>query len=185
MRLKFSISLMILISILSFLSCDNSSNNLQKKLNEYLLSYQNGDYVKMSSFVLPSVIEKFGGTQEFVKTMNSLPESFRSMGMEVDLKNMKFGEVGKIFNKSNYMISVIPTTLPIKVNGSDGKIKSSLICFSEDKGETWFFIEGNDDGRIAISNTNPEIIQMITVPVTELEIDGKNLVQKGGQWVEK
>lgn len=183
--MKHNIALLILfISIFSFSSCDNSSKNLQTKLNEYSLSYTNGDYVKMSSFVLPSVIEKLGGTEEFVKTMNSLPETFQSVGMEVDMKNMKFGEVGKIFNKSDFMISVVPTTLPIKVNGVDGKIKSSILCFSEDKGDTWFFIEGNDDGRSAISNTNPEIIQMITVPVTELEINGKKLVQKGGQWVE-
>jgi hypothetical protein len=174
-----------LIVILFSISCGNNSKNLETKLNEYKKTYENGDYVKMSSFVLPGLIEQFGGTENFVNTMNSLPELFLGMGMEVDMKKMKFGELGKILSKSNYLISVVPTTLPIKINNVEGVIKSSVICFSQDNGETWFFIEGNDEGRSSISNTNPEIIQMINVPLPEMNINGKTMVQKGGNWVEK
>jgi alpha-L-arabinofuranosidase len=82
-----------LIVILFSISCGNNSKNLETKLNEYKKTYENGDYVKMSSFVLPGLIEQFGGTENFVNTMNSLPELFLGMGMEVDMKKMKFSMV--------------------------------------------------------------------------------------------
>ena len=177
-------NLVLFICIFSF-ACNSSTKKLENKLNEYKQSYINGDYVKMSSFILPSMIEEAGGTENFVNTMNSIPKIFAQMGMDVDLKKMKFGEVGKVYEKNEFLISVVSTTLPLKIKNINGEIKSSIICFSDDKGETWFFIEGNDEGRSAISNTNPQIIQMINVPTPEMNINGKTLVQKGGNWVVK
>jgi hypothetical protein len=185
-KTKMKKLLFFLVVLSTFtISCSNNKSKLKEKLDQYISSYKTGDYVKMSSFVLPSQISEMGGTESFVNTMNSLPETFASLGMVVDIKKLEFGEIGEIYEKSNFLISVVPTTLPIEINGMRGTITGSVICFSEDKGETWYFIEGNDEGRSAISNTNPEIIQMITVPAPELKVNGKVLVQKGGQWVEK
>ena len=180
---KLFISLLLLSTIV--VSCSQNKSQLKEKLDQYISCYTTGDYVKMSSFLLPSQISAMGGTESFVNTMNSLPETFASLGMIVDIKKIKFGEIGEIYEKSNFLISVVPTTLPIEINGMAGTLTGSVICFSEDKGETWYFIEGNDEGRSAISNTNPVIIQMITVPSPELKVNGKVLVQKGGEWVEK
>ncbi len=180
---KLTILLVALTTLI--LSCSQKKNKLKEKLDQYATSYQMEDYVKMSSFVLPSVMEQIGGTENFVNLMTSLPATFANAGMKVDLRKIEFGEIGEIYEKSNFLISVVTTTLPIEVNNMKGTIKSSVIGFSEDKGETWYFIEGNDEGRTAISNTNPEIIQLIKVPTPEMKIGDKILVQKGGQWIKK
>lgn len=180
---KLTILLVALTTLI--LSCSQKKNKLKEKLDQYATSYQMEDYVKMSSFVLPSVMEQIGGTENFVNLMTSLPATFANAGMKVDLRKIEFGEIGEIYEKRNFLISVVTTTLPIEVNNMKGTIKSSVIGFSEDKGETWYFIEGNDEGRTAISNTNPEIIQLIKVPTPEMKIGDKILVQKGGQWIKK
>lgn len=180
---KLLFSLVVLTTLM--LSCAQNKSKLRETLDQYANAYKMEDYVKMSSFVLPGIIEQIGGTEAYVNLMQSLPETFASMGMKVDMRKMAFGEIDEIHEKGDYLIAVVPTTLPIEINGLKGNIKSSLLCFSEDKGKTWYFIEGNDEGRSAISNSNPEIIQMITVPTPEMKVGDKVLIQKSGQWIEK
>ena len=88
-----------------------------------------------------------------------------------------------IVKHDNYIITVVPTTLPIILSGLSGITESSIIGFSEDNGDTWFFIEGTDEGRMTIANYSPEILQKIDVPTPMLKIGEKTLIQKNGQWI--
>ena len=170
------------IALLFLLACTNKKDKLIEKLNIYKECFKTKDYIKMSSMVLPSIIEEAGGTDKFVEMMNEALEISAEQGIHLDISKLEVGDPGKLYKKNDYLISVIPTKLPIEINSSKGEIESSIIGFSEDNGATWFFIEGDDEGRSSIANTNPEIIQMINVPTPKLTINNKTLYQKNGQW---
>ena len=175
--------LLLAVILLSQFSCTSKDDVLKEKLNIYKECYRNKDYIKMSSLVLPSIIEEAGGPDKFVELMKSLPSFFESVGMRVDVSKLEFGEPNKIYDISSFSIAVVPTKLPIEMQNQKGYIRGSVICFSEDKGRTWFFIEGSDEGRSAIANTNPEIIQNLEIPTPTLIIGGQILHQRNGEWI--
>ena len=185
--MKKLITFTVIFAILILTACSNSSKTLQQKLEVYKKAYKAKDYITMASMVLPSVIEETGGTQGFVDIMQMATRSLEEQGIEPT--KISFGKTGKIVSHEDSLISVIPTTTPVNIQGRDGFIKGSVIAFSDDKGKTWFFLEGTDESRAMIADSVPEILQKITVPTPTVELgSGKDrlvLVQQSGQWVEK
>ena len=157
--------------------------NVDEKLSQYMKCWKEKDYICMSTMVFPKVIEEAGGVEGFVEMMNSLPSLLEELGMEMDASKMIFGNRKPIVKHDNYIITVVPTTLPIILSGLSGITEGSIIGFSEDNGDTWFFIEGTDEGRMTIANYSPEILQKIDVPTPMLKIGEKTLIQKNGQWI--
>lgn len=69
MKVTFNIFL-ISFSSISF-GNENYKNLLKQDLDNYAKCYSNQDYHCVSSYILPSVIQKIGGINGFIKTMKS------------------------------------------------------------------------------------------------------------------
>jgi hypothetical protein len=79
-------------------------------------------------------------------------------------------------------------TFPATVfEGMDGVFKMSIIAYSEDEGNTWFFAGGNKMS-LSVENIKPEILEKITIPVHTLIFgvgsDKIILHRQNKQWVE-
>lgn len=68
-KVTFNIFL-ISFSSISF-GNENYKNLLKQDLDNYAKCYSNQDYRCVSSYILPSVIQKIGGINGFIKTMKS------------------------------------------------------------------------------------------------------------------
>jgi hypothetical protein len=70
----------------------------------------------------------------------------------------------------------------------DGVLNLSIVAYSEDEGNTWFFTGGNKAG-LQIANINTEILEKISVPVPTLIFgegdDIITLVRQNRRWVKK
>ncbi len=139
----------------------------------------------MSSFVLPSIVEEAGGVDGFVLLMQSLVDLLAEVGMTMDPADMEFGAPGPIVSHEDVLVSVIPTEVGITIQGQAGSINASVVGFSQDGGETWFFIEGSDEGRAAIAEVAPEVLQKVEIPTTTMTVGDTTLVQQNGAWVEE
>ena len=68
----------------------------------------------------------------------------------------------------------------------DGVFKMSIIAYSEDEGNTWFFAGGNKMS-LSVENIKPEILEKITIPVHTLIFgEGSDkiiLYRQNKQWV--
>ena len=163
--------------------------NIKKiiEISNVLLKYKKcfieNDFICMSSMVLPSVVESLGGVEGFVDTMASVPAFLEQVGMSMDASKMQFGDRGPIVTDDQYLVSVIPTTIPILINGQSAIIESSVIGFSGDNGETWFFIEGNGEGKMMIANESPRVLQKVDVPTPRLKMNGQTMIERNGQWI--
>jgi hypothetical protein len=80
-------------------------------------------------------------------------------------------------------------TFPASVfEGMDGVFKMSVIAYSEDEGNTWFFTGGNKMS-LNVENIGPEILEKIDIPVPALIFgEGSNkiaLYRQNKQWARR
>ncbi len=159
--------------------------SLEAKLTQYKKCYTQKDSICLSTMVLPSVVEEVGGVQEFVQLMESVPALLAQQGFTMDAAKMEFGESGPIVSHEEYLVSVVPTRQPVVVQGQEGVIESSIVAFSGDNGETWFFLEGTDESKFAIANDSPQLLQKVDIPAPKLTLGDRTLVQRNGQWTQE
>jgi len=177
--------LSVLLTILLLNGCSsNAEKNLDSKLAKYKECFINKDYVCMSSMVLPSIIQQAGGSKQFVEMMKALPETLTKQGLIMDASKMKFGKNSNIITQNDVLISIIPTEQPVVIQGTKGLMSGSIIAFSNDNGSSWFFLEGNDESKMMITDTVPELLQKINIPIAKLTLGNKTLIQQNARWVQ-
>jgi len=143
---------------------DNSIlEKLEARLSAYKDTFRSKDYARAASFVSPNMINKIGGEENFARLVRKFTDSTIII-LKPSL--VEFSKAEKIVPYSNMYISVIRQIIPITTKGideelkdayllfnptfpatvfegMDGVFKMSIIAYSEDEGNTWFFTGGN------------------------------------------
>ena len=197
------------ICIFSFAEAQPDNTMLEKlesRLNTYKEAFKSGDYTRAASLVSPNMINKVGGKENFAKLVRKFTDS-TIITLKPSL--VEFSRPGEIVSDNNMYISVIRQTIPITTKGidedlkdayllfhpnfpvtvfegMDGVFKMSIIAYSEDEGNTWFFAGGNKMS-LSVENIKPEILEKITIPVHTLIFgegsDKITLYRQDKQWV--
>lgn len=71
------------------------------------------------------------------------------------------------------------------MQGQEGIISGSIIAFSGDSGSKWFFLEGSHQGKTAIANDSPTLLQQINIPAPTLQLGDVLFIQQNGQWLKQ
>ena len=159
-----------------------------------------------ASLVSPNMINKVGGKENFARLVRKFTDSTIII-LKPSL--VEFSKPGEIVSDGNMYISVIRQSIPITTKGideelketyllfhptfpatvfegMDGVFKMSIIAYSEDEGNTWFFTGGNKMS-LSVENIKPEILEKITIPVHTLIFgEGSDkiiLYRQNKQWV--
>ncbi len=184
--------------------------NLEARLNVYKDAFRSGDYTKAASFISPNMINKVGSKENFARLMQKFTDS-TIITLKPSL--VEFSKPGEVVSDDNMYISVIRQIIPITTRGideelkdaylmfhptfpatvfegvgMDGVFKISVIAYSEDEGNTWFFTGGNKMS-LNVENIKLEILEKIAIPVPTL-IFGEGhdkiiLYRQNKQWVER
>jgi hypothetical protein len=205
----------LLVYICTFSSADAQSGNsmlekLEARLDAYKEAFRSGDYTSAASLVSPNMINKVGGKENFARLVRKFTDSTIII-LKPSL--VEFSKPGEIVSDDNIYISVIQQMIPITTKGideelkdayllfhptfpasifegvgMDGIFKMSIIAYSEDEGNTWFFTGGNKMS-LSVENIKSEILEKITIPVHTL-IFGENsdkitLYRQNKQWVRR
>ncbi len=182
--------------------------NLEARLDAYKEAFRSGDYTRAASMVSPNMISKVGGEENFARLVKKFTDS-TIITLQPSL--IEFSKPGIIVSDGNMYISVIRQSIPITTKGideelkdayllfhptfpstifesigMDGVFKMSIIAYSEDEGNTWFFTGGNKMS-LSVENIKPEILEKITIPVHTLIFGEGNdkitLYRHNKQWV--
>lgn len=163
------------------------STRLSSIVERYNNAYKAKDYITMVSYMLPAVVEEIGGTKEVVQLLRTATAQLEQQGFRIT--ELKFDGPGPIISHEDVVMSVVPTTTPVSIQGEEGELHSSILAFSADGGATWYFIEGSDEGRMHIADVAPSILQHLPIPPPTLVLgsgeDRIVLVQQSGEWVEQ
>ncbi len=188
---------------------DNSIlEKLEARLSAYKDTFRSKDYARAASFVSPNMINKIGGEENFARLVRKFTDSTIII-LKPSL--VEFSKAEKIVPYSNMYISVIRQIIPITTKGideelkdayllfnptfpatvfegMDGVFKMSIIAYSEDEGNTWFFTGGNKMS-LSAENIGPEILEKINIPVPTLIFgegsDKITLYRQNKQWVRR
>ncbi len=210
-ELSQSIIFFLLAYICIFNSAEAQPGNsklekLESRLNAYKEAFRSGDYTRAASMVSPNMINKVGGKENFARLVRKFTDS-TIITLKPSL--VEFSKPEEIVSDDNMNISVIRQTIPITTKGideelkdayllfhpnfpatvfegMDGVFKMSIIAYSEDEGNTWFFAGGNKMS-LSVENIKPEILEKITIPVHTLIFgEGSDkiiLYRQNKQWV--
>ncbi len=210
-ELPQSIIFFLLAYICTFSSAEARPGNsmlekLESRLNTYKEAFRSGEYTRAASLVSPNMINKVGGKENFARLVRKFTDS-TIITLKPSL--VEFSKPEEIVFDGNMYISVIRQTIPITTKGideelkdayllfhpnfpaavfegMDGVFKMSLIAYSEDEGNTWFFAGGNKMS-LSVENIKPETLEKITIPVHTLIFgEGSDkiiLYRQNKQWI--
>jgi hypothetical protein len=210
-ELSRSIIFFLLAYICTFSSAEARPDNsmlekLESRLNAYKEALRSGDYIRAASLVSPNMINKVGGKENFARLVRKFTDSTIII-LKPSL--VEFSKPEEIVFDGNMYISVIRQTIPITTKGideelkdayllfhpnfpaavfggMDGVFKMSIIAYSEDEGNTWFFA-GGTKMSLSVENIKPETLEKITIPVHTLIFgEGSDkiiLYRQNKQWI--
>ncbi len=169
------IVLMLLCISTAINAADTSYRRLLlKDLDDYLVCWQNQNYRCMATYVVPGVVEELGGVEGFIKTMESVPALFESQGMRLDVSSMNLGVPSRSAEFSAVLVSVVPTRIPLKINGEKAVLNGSIVALSENQGQRWYYIDGTTEGLQFLASTfGDELFRFIVVPKNTIELNGQ------------
>jgi hypothetical protein len=181
---------------------------LEARLSAYKDVFRSGDYTGAASMVSPNMINKIGGEENFARLVQKFTDSTI---MTLDPSLIEFSSPEEIVSYDNMYISVIRQIIPVTTKGideelkdaylmfnptfpasvfegMDGVFKMSVIAYSEDEGNTWFFTGGNKMS-LSVEKIKSEILEKIDIPVPALIFgDGSDkiiLYRQNKQWVRR
>lgn len=149
-----------ILIILFFHSLGWSQNSIRedaKQMGEYLLK---SDFEHYVNYTYPKVMKDMGGRQQLKQTLKKQMEELLLQG--VNIESIKYGEPSVILKEKKELQATLPQEVIFKT--PNGKIlsTSSLICISQNDGESWYFIDPGertlDILRITLPNLSKKLI---------------------------
>ena len=172
----FPLIVMMLLCVSTVISAADTSYRklLLKDLDDYLVCWQNENYRCMATYVVPGVVEELGGVEGFIKTMESVPALFEAQGMRLDVSSMNMGVPSPLAGYKDVLMSVVPTRIPLKINGEKAVLNGSIVALSENQGQRWYYIDGTTEGLQFLASTfGDELFRFIVVPKNTIELNGQ------------
>lgn len=126
-------------------------NALVKKNSDQFLSYMH-----------PSMIKLAGGKEKLRVISDSALKVFEQFGGKVS--RISYGNPAEIISYKKTLQSVIAQTTTLSSLIGDAELSSSLIAISNDKGNTWTFIDTNMFGIKEIKAAMPDISPALIIP---------------------
>ena len=172
----FPLIVMMLLCVSTVISAADAPYRklLLKDLDDYLVCWQNENYRCMATYVVPGVVEELGGVEGFIKTMESVPALFEAQGMELDVSSMNMGVPSPLAEYKDVLMSVVPTRIPLKINGERAVLNGSIVALSDTQGQRWYYIDGTTEGLQFLASTfGDELFRSIVVPKSTIELNGQ------------
>ena len=163
---------LLIASVMCFVVTGCSSNTkIKSALKSYVDAIKNKDYVKMVAFIPPSVVTEMSSGSE------SVVEIVRESMSPTDIEEFKIGKI-QIVKEGDILVAVIEKEITARMVSNNIKIKTvgAIFGISEDKGDSWYFVEGNDIGKSFLVSVAPSVVQKLNFRESEL------YVFTNGQW---
>jgi len=148
-------------------SCNNVSNkkssstideNLKTQLTSYFNSLFNGENEKVTNYIYPALFEwadyEYADDDEYSREafINYFIDEMQLVMRYAESKNYDFGvdlkNITKRISYNDQLIFLINTVLYMQKGSNRQEILTEIVCISDDSGQSWRFIEKDDDNDI-------------------------------------
>jgi hypothetical protein len=159
-----------LIHIKSFSQvADTFSWKFNAQLRAYALdsTFKTAAYKDYAQLNHPKLVELMGGVDEFAKI---LEEQMKQIEAEITIDSMKFEEPYSFIACDSAINCLLPQTMYFRINDSMGmRSKVYLLGNSEDKGMTWYFVDGSN-GAMFLDTVLPFRCKTLEIPEKEIKM---------------
>ena len=118
-----------------------------------------GDYEAFMAFNHPMLIQNYGGEEEFRYILENALMEFLQTGYRIN--GTKFLDVRDIESSGNQLQAVITQELSMQQNGVDTVILQSMLAVSENRGESWYYMDINGKTKDEIQRFFPSLLEDI------------------------
>ncbi len=129
-----------------------------REINQALID---GDYGKVADLTYPAVVKGIGGRAKMIATMKASTDAMKSKG--ISIRSVKVGEPGQRVANAHEVFVIVPITLEIRVPEGTLLKDGFVIAVSNDKGQTWSFINGDVD-REQLKKVLPTLPDALKLP---------------------
>lgn len=164
---------LLLFCLLFVCSCKSQNNslyvdstakrNLQNQLTQMTQAFVSNDYETLLKFTYPAIIEKAGGLEKSLEQIKEDIEGLRTQGITFD--SISIGQPTVFVEAGEEIHTLIPQTLFINVPRGTLMSESYLIAVTQDKGETWYFIDTAEIDSNNVKKTLPNYNLELRIPL--------------------
>ena len=127
-----------------------------KKLADAILA---GDFETVVDYTHPNLLEKMGGRQAMLQTLEVGLLQMEQNGLGFD--QVEIGQPKKIYRTGEELFALVPQTLDMKAPDGRIRTKSHLLAISPDNGATWYFLDtaqlDNERALQLLPKFNPDL----------------------------
>lgn len=98
-----------------------------------------GDYATMADHTYPKLLAAMGGKDAFVQMLNTQIGNMKKQGLSIE--RIVVGEPGEIYTAGTNLLSLVPQTVSVKMQGKYITSTTNLLAVSSNKGKTWYFVD--------------------------------------------
>jgi hypothetical protein len=118
-----------------------------------------GDFGKLADLTYPRIVEKVGGRDRMIATLESGLKDMKSKGYA--FRSAKVGDPSPAVAGGPELFTVIPMTLVMKAPGGTLTVQGFMLGISGDMGKTWTFVDGakadNEEFKKLLPNLPPAL----------------------------
>lgn len=121
----------------------------------------NKDYKTFVQYTYPTILKQMGGADKMAR---SIRKQMEDMQKSATILSVSYGQPSAVIKEGNELQCTIPQEMVVKLQQGKVKSTSTLLAFSADKGEHWYFVDAGDRDIAAVRATLPNASKKLVIP---------------------
>jgi len=121
-------------------SADPQTEQIRKAAAENSAAYSSGNYARLVDLTYPKLVQMIGGRDQMIEMLRSGTEEMKAHGSAI--LGVEVSEPKKVVTVGDKQFAIVPEIVRIQIEAGTLRSNGFLIAISEDRGETWKFIDG-------------------------------------------
>jgi hypothetical protein len=144
-------------------SAQVDKSRVKKQAQELADAFVAGNFEKMADLTYPALVELIGGKDKMVAGLKQEMSSTGAEGFRV--LSMPVGEPKRVVKSRDYLLSVVPVTMRVKMSDGVFAQRITYLGVSQDGGQNWTFVSGGVDKQML-----KVLFPSIPMAIDELEL---------------
>ncbi|HEV2882978.1 MAG TPA: hypothetical protein VGX24_17035 [Pyrinomonadaceae bacterium] len=127
-------------------SAQVDKSRVKKQAQELADAFVAGNFEKMADLTYPALVELLGGKDKMVAGLKQEMSGAGAEGFRV--LSMPVGEPKRVVKSRDYLLSVVPVTMRVKMSDGVFAQRITYLGVSQDGGQNWTFVSGGVDKQM-------------------------------------
>ncbi|KAA9327559.1 hypothetical protein F0P96_16390 [Hymenobacter busanensis] len=139
---------------------------LKTQVNAMGTAFVKHDYASFVRFMHPDMVKMAGGPQAMAEELRKGITGMEGQGMKV--RGVRYGEPSAVISTNNGELQcTVPQITDMQLPSGGTTVKSTLIAFSADKGQNWYFLDTSGKDADTVRQAFPQVSKALKYSVAK------------------